>query len=165
MINQALFGVGNVLPSGATLKLSWTEGGAGGTNVLHSGVANISYTAAIPIDDAEQLGILIFPAGTSGAGSDEISVPVVARLQWSVDGDLFVEEKLEQPAAVSGGVQQFSAVIKEWGPNTLAWPIWRPACACYFKLGLYATGDPAATDTVTVFVLLQQPGQLQASGG
>jgi hypothetical protein len=160
MISLVLSGLASTLPSGATLKLNWAQGGAGGANALGNGVANIVYTAAIPVYDVEQLGILLFPSGSTGP----ISVSVVARLQWSADGVNFVEEKLEQPNAVSGGVQQFPAVIKEWGPNTLSWPIWRPATAVYFKLGLYATSAPAAGDLVTTFVMLQRPDQIEASG-
>ena len=152
MLTAMLSGTATVLPSGRILKLVW---GAGtDANALPAGATSIAYCEPIPVSDVEQLGVLLFP--NSG-----ISVGVVARIQWSPDGVNFVEEKLEQPGAVSGGVQQFQSVIKEWGPNTAPWPIWRPVTCPYFRLGVYAVSATASTDSVAAFVMLQRPGQLQ----
>jgi hypothetical protein len=155
MITLVLSGVNLVLPSGSTLKLNWNWNGSSGANTLTNGSVGMNYSAAIPAGDVDQLGIII---------STSVVTAVVARIQWSADGVTFVEEKLEQANAVSGGVQQFPAVIKEWGPNTTSWPIWRPVTAVYFKLGLYSNGAPTTNDSVSAFIMLQRPGQLQVSG-
>ena len=155
MIALVLSGTVNALPSGENLSLDWNNGGTGGANPLGNGAASIAYSAAVSAGDVEQLGILIFPTVTTA---------IVARIQWSADGANWVEEMLEQPSAVSGGVQQFAPVIKEWGPSLTKFPLWRPVTAVYFRLGIYSNGVPGSTDSVTTYVLLQRPEQLQAAG-
>ena len=113
MLTAMLSGTATVLPSGRILRLVWGAGTS--ANALPVGAGAIVYCEPIPVSDVEQLGVLLFP----NAG---ISVGVAARIQWSPDGVNFVEEKLEQPGAVSGGVPEESPQMTPKISMQIAWP-------------------------------------------
>lgn len=134
----------------------WTQAAVAGTNTLGNGVANIVYTPAFALFDADQLGIqLVIVQATTN---------VIVRLQWSNDNTNFIEEKIEADAAPAGGIVQKSLYIAEWGPQNLGILIPRPVACGWAKVGIYSNGAPTAGDDVNVLIARQRGGQLQTDG-
>lgn len=173
MLGDVLLGGTNgVLPgSGASLQLlKWTQNGAGGTNTLGNGVANIVFTPTIGLLDIEQVGLHLVLTNAA----NPITTSVVMRLRWSPDNVTFGLEVVEEAGALVGAAptasRRFDCNIKEWGPLAPSTAdgrsIWihRPPDAHFMQVGIYSTGAPTAGDTVVLNVERQRGSALQGGG-
>jgi hypothetical protein len=155
---------------GGTGLYVWTQPGGGGNNTLGNGVANIVYAPWTPVLDAEQLGLL-FMLDTTAGGAYPAGGGAVVRMQWAPDQGLaaptvFAEEPIEQLGTPAAGVERDLINIKEWGPATASFLIWRPAAAHLFRVGVYASAAPGANARVRLFVERQRTSTgLQRTGG
>jgi hypothetical protein len=155
---------------GGTGLYVWTQAGGGGNNTFGNGVGTIAFTPWTSALDAEQLG-LFFALDDSVGGAFPAGGGAVVRIQWAPDQvtppvAVFAEEPIEQLGAPAAGVERDLINIKEWGPQTASFLIWRPAAAHIFRVGVYGSAAPGANARVRLFVERQRTSTgLQRIGG
>lgn len=154
--------LGDTISGNTKATFKWTQGGAGGSNVLAANTFVDS--GVISLVDCEQIGIavqVISPAGTQ----------FTFRLKFSTDASSWIPEQVEALGAVVAGAQRYTPQIKEWGPVTgVADPgtlfvIERPTCFHFALFSVNALAAVAAADTVIIQVERQRGAQLQPQSG